>query len=653
MIQKETVDKIIDAARIEEVVGEFVSLKKRGSSMIGLCPFHNEKSPSFNVSPARGIYKCFGCSKAGNSVNFLMEHDHLSYPDALRWLANKYNIEVLEDEKTDVQIQANNERESLFVINSFAQKYYTINLHETESGKAIGLSYFKERGFTEETIQKFQLGFSNDSWDGLTNEAITATYSKELLIKSGLSIQGEKQDKLFDRFRGRVIFPIHNSTGRVIGFGGRVMGAADKKTAKYINSPETDIYHKSQVLYGLNFAKKSIIKNDTCYLVEGYTDVISLHQNGIENVVSSSGTSLTPEQISAIKRFTKNIVILYDGDMAGIKASFRGIDMILAEGMNVRVVLFPDGDDPDSYAKKVSNRELVEFLTNNSKDFISFKTGILVEETANDPIKRASLIHEIVSSIAIIPDAITRTVYIETCSKQLKIDQEILLKETNKKIGSTKSVSKAVTYLREQHSETIPKEPEVVSLGHKVSDRTELSELNILTILLHEGGLTVPMAAEDENGQRMTVDGTLADFIINEIEIDAYPFMNHAHQLIITEYISQYSQGVIVSVDHFINHSDKTIRDQAMKMLWYDDIGFTDTKDEVKKSFDKATATMNACKMYVALLNLDRVDYLIKQIQDQLPLCNEEEQVKLLEEQNALFTAKRKFSKDTGRVIIN
>lgn len=425
MIPKDIIDTIFETARIEEVVGDFVTLKKRGANMLGVCPFHDEKTPSFTVSPAKGIYKCFGCGKGGNSVNFVMEHEQFSYPEALKYLAKKYHIEVPEVELTPEQMEKANTKESLYVVSNFANEFFQKQL-QTDEGLAIAISYFKERGMTDEIIQKFQLGYNPEKWDALTNEALKSGYKKEYLEQSGLSIF--KEDKSFDRFRGRVLFPIHSLSGRVLGFGGRTL-KTDKKTAKYVNSPESDIYHKSKILYGIYFAKSAIVKEDCCYLVEGYTDVISMHQAGVENVVASSGTALSVEQIKLISRYTKNIHILFDGDAAGIKASFRGIDLILAEGMNVKVVLFPDGEDPDSYAKKVSSDELKDFIQNEAKDFLSFKTQLLQEETKNDPTKKAALIKEIVRSIAIIPDHITRAVFIKDCSKTLQISESILTQE--------------------------------------------------------------------------------------------------------------------------------------------------------------------------------------------------------------------------------
>ena len=429
MIRRDTIQTIIETARIEEVIGDFVSLKKRGSNYVGLCPFHNEKTPSFSVSPSKGIYKCFGCGKAGNVVNFVMEHEHYNYPEALKYLAKRYGIEVEEEEMTPEMKQELDERESMFAVNDFVTRHLHQNLMETDEGKSIGLSYLKERDFLEATIEKFQLGYALDKRDDYSKHAIKHGYKKEVLVKTGLTI--DKNDLLIDRFRGRVIFPIHNLTGKVIGFGGRIL-SSEKSTAKYINSPDSDIYNKSKVLYGIYFARNAIVKQDNCYLVEGYTDVISLHQAGIENVVASSGTSLTVDQIKLIKRYTPNITILYDGDPAGIKASFRGIDLILEQGMNVKIVLFPEGEDPDSYARSHRTSEVQEFIKKQATDFIKFKTNLMMGETTGDPTGRASLIKEIVNTIAQIPDGINRAVYIKECSTELDIPEQTLMNELNK-----------------------------------------------------------------------------------------------------------------------------------------------------------------------------------------------------------------------------
>jgi len=430
LIKKETIEKVLDTARIEEVVGDFVDLKKRGTSLIGNCPFHNEKTPSFHVSVSKGIYKCFGCGAGGDSLKFVMEHEKYPYPEAIRYLANKYNIPIEEVERSPEQMAAQDKRESLYVLNQWASKFFKEQLWETDLGRSIGLSYFLERGYREDIIKKFDLGYSPEAWNGLTDRAQEEGFSKEYLVDIGLAI--EKEDKsIYDRFRGRVIFPIHNLTGRVIGFGGRTL-KTEKTVPKYVNSPESEIYHKSNVLYGLHLAKKAIMDHDVCYLVEGYADVLSCHQAGVENVVSSSGTSLTSGQIKLISRYTKQVVILYDGDAAGIKASLRGTDMLLEEGLNVKVLLFPDGNDPDSYIQKFGVSAFHEYLKNNQEDFVFYKTNILLKDTNGDPIKRAEVIREVVQSIALIPDEIKVSVYIKQCSGLLDIEERVLLTELNK-----------------------------------------------------------------------------------------------------------------------------------------------------------------------------------------------------------------------------
>ncbi|HJX71853.1 MAG TPA: DNA primase, partial [Bacteroidales bacterium] len=429
MIDHATIDRIFSTADIVEVIGEFVNLKRSGQNYKGLSPFTNEKTPSFFVSPAKGIFKCFSSGIGGNVVTFLMEHEKLSYPEALKYLARKYNIEITEKEVTGEELQKKDDRESMLALNLFAQKYYSENLYNTEEGRAIGLSYFHERGFRDNIIVKFQLGYSREQKDAVTRSAINNGYKLEYLLKTGLSIQ--KEDYQFDRFHGRIIFPIHGLSGQILGFGARIL-KSDEKTAKYLNSPESDVYHKSNILYGIYFARQSIIKNDKCFLVEGYTDVISMFQAGIENVVASSGTSLTTEQIRLIKRFTKHVTVLYDGDDAGIKASLRGIDLILEEGLNVKVVLFPEGEDPDSFARNKSATEFTDFIRNSESDFITFKTRLLVKDSKSDPVKRATLITDVVRSIAVIPDGITRTVYIRECSRMLDIDERMLYAEIRK-----------------------------------------------------------------------------------------------------------------------------------------------------------------------------------------------------------------------------
>lgn len=430
MIDQPTIDRILDAANIVDVVSDFVTLRKRGVNYVGLCPFHDDKTPSFYVSPAKNICKCFACGEGGTAVHFIMKHEQMGYLDALRYLAKKYNIEIHERELTDREKQIRSERESLFIVNAWAQQYFTSMLHEHIDGRNIGMRYFAERGFREDTIRKFQLGYSLEQRDALYQEALKRGYKKEYLEKTGLIIAYD-DGRVSDRFRGRVIFPVHSLSGKVVAFGGRVL-KKDEKTAKYVNSPESEIYHKSNELYGIYFAKQAIVKADRCFLVEGYTDVISMHQAGVENVVASSGTALTHGQIRLIHRFTNNITVLYDGDAAGIKAAIRGIDLLLEEGMNVKVVLLPDGEDPDSFARSHSASEFAEFIRQHETDFIRFKTQLLLDDAGNDPVKRAALIGDIIRTIAIVQNDITRTIYIRECSAKMEIDEQVVLNEVNK-----------------------------------------------------------------------------------------------------------------------------------------------------------------------------------------------------------------------------
>ena len=431
MIDQATVDRIMDAAQIVDVVSEFVTLRRRGVNYVGLCPFHNEKTPSFSVSPSKGVCKCFSCGKGGNVVHFIMEHEQLNYYEALKWLAKKYGIEVKERELSNEEKQAQSVRESLFLVNDFANNYFQDILHNHRDGQAIGMSYFRQRGFRDDIIKKFQLGFSTESRDALYQEAKKKGFNTDYLVKTGLCYTRD-DGQVRDRFWGRVMFPVHTLSGKVVAFGGRVLNTADKKVAKYVNSPESEIYHKSRELYGIYFAKQAIVRQDKCFLVEGYTDVISMHQAGVENVVASSGTSLTSGQIRMIHRFTNNITVLYDGDMAGIKASIRGIDMLLEEGMNIKVMLLPDGDDPDSFARKHNATEFQEYIAAHEVDFIRFKTNLLMADAGGDPYKRASLITDIVKSISVIPEAIVRSEYIKECSQMLHVEERILVSEVAK-----------------------------------------------------------------------------------------------------------------------------------------------------------------------------------------------------------------------------
>ncbi len=454
MIDQPTIDRILDAANIVDVVSEFVTLRKRGVNYVGLCPFHDDKSPSFYVSPAKNICKCFACGEGGTAVHFIMKHEQIGYFDALRFLAKKYNIEIAERELSDEEKRVRSDRESMFIVNAWAQQYFSQMLHEHVEGKTVGMRYFIERGFREDTIRKFQLGYSLDQWDALYQQALRKGYKKEYLEKTGLVIAYENGN-VNDRFRGRVIFPVHSLSGKVVAFGGRVLKKGEK-TAKYVNSPESPIYHKSNELYGIYFAKQAIVKADRCYLVEGYTDVISMHQSGVENVVASSGTALTHGQIRLIHRFTNNITVLYDGDAAGIKAAIRGIDLLLDEGMNVKVVLLPDGEDPDSFARSHSATEFTEFIRQHETDFIRFKTKLLLADAGNDPVKRAALIGDIIRTIAIVPDDITRTIYIRECSAMMEIDEQVVLNQVNKQRLSKNEQKSSVPVTNRSTTEILP-----------------------------------------------------------------------------------------------------------------------------------------------------------------------------------------------------
>ncbi|HOH99864.1 MAG TPA: DNA primase [Bacteroidales bacterium] len=561
MIRKESIDAIMDAARIEEVIGDFVSLKRRGTNMLGLCPFHNERTPSFSVSPSKGIFKCFGCGKSGNAIGFLMDHEHLSYPDALRYLARKYNIQLIEevgDEEEDRELR--NKRESLMQVHVFAMRYFQDALRNTEKGKAIGLSYLHERDFRDDILEKFQVGYSPDEWDALTARALNEGFSSEYLLESGLSIR--KDQRMYDRFRGRVIFPILNLTGNPIAFAGRILTQA-KDSPKYVNSPETEIYQKSKVLYGLFQARSAIMTMDECLLVEGYTDVMSLHQAGLTNVVASSGTSLTADQIRLISRFTQNITILYDGDEAGLKASFRGIDMILEHGLNVRVVLFPEGEDPDSYVRKNRVNVVRDFIRARAENFLLFKAGILMKEAGNDPLRRAEAIRDIVTSISLIPDAIKRQVFIRECSQMIDLPEQHLIFEMNKMLRKRLSRDAATAIPEEMPS--LPPEPGITQKA-KVVDFT-VREKDIIRILLNHGArdFILELPVDDEKTERIAVN--TATYIVHQILNEELGFEDEGCRMILDEYIAALSRESIPGLDHFLQHRDMRIARLAIDLI--------------------------------------------------------------------------------------
>jgi DNA primase len=553
------IDEIMQTSRIEEVIGEFVNLKRAGSNLKGLSPFVDERTPSFMVSPAKQIFKCFSSGKGGTVVTFLMEKEHFSYPEALRWLADKYNIELPADEpQTAEEIAAITERESLYIINEFAKEHFLANMHENQEGQAIGLSYFEERGFRPDIIKKFQLGYCLNKGDDFTKAALAKGYKLEYLENVGLV--KTKDERHFDFFRGRVMFPIHSISGRVLGFGGRTL-ITDKKIAKYFNSPESIIYNKSEILYGLFFAKSDIIKYDQCFLCEGYTDVISMHQAGVTNVVASSGTSLTKEQIKLIKRYTQNITILYDGDAAGIKASFRGIDLILEEGMNVKVLLFPDGDDPDSYSKKVSTTELTDFIKANTQDFVRFKTAMLMKEGSNDPLQMAQMIREIVHSIALIPDPITRSVYVKDISKEFGIDEALILNELNKtrKTQLAKENNEPQIATNPALTDTFVQPIPQAQTATKVKPAFPFEEFDVLRILVKYGQLAVKTEHLDEQGVSHQIEVSVTELICHELEKDGLQLSHPLFQRIFEHIKQGLENKTLYKTSYWLKHSDQEI----------------------------------------------------------------------------------------------
>ena len=562
-IPEDTKRAILDAARIDEVVGDFVVLKKRGANYWGCCPFHQEKTPSFSVSPAKGIFKCFGCGKGGDSVSFLMEHEHYSYVESLRYLAHKYNIEIKEEELSPEQMEKESDRESLYHLTQFAAEYFVKNLWESEEGRSVGLAYFRERRFTDEMIRHFQLGYCTESWDAFTQAALKAGYDKKYLVQSGLTIEKEETGKLFDRFRGRVIFPIHSLSGRVLGFGGRILNS-DKSKAKYVNSPESEIYHKSNVLYAIPFAKREIVSHDMAYMVEGYADVISMHQAGITNVVSSSGTSLTEDQIKMISHFTRNLTLLYDGDAAGIKASLRGIDMVLAKDMNVRVVLLPEGQDPDDYAKAHTTEEIQNYLKENAVDFISFKTRLLLKDVGDDPIKRAELIDNILTSISVIPDSIKRAVYVQECSRLLEISEPDLLNKLNRifrsrfqkqMAGSGQPIAENQVAPSALKQEPTPSEQEADALA-----RTRTLERELLSLLVNHGGRTTKQIYYDQDEKPIDQVSSVCAYIVAEVQQDELSFSDPLYQELFSIFATALQGGSVPVVEDLMLSDNMPLR---------------------------------------------------------------------------------------------
>lgn len=649
-LSNDTIDRIHQQIDILDVVGDFVSLKKKGQNYWACCPFHNEKSPSFAVNPAKGIFKCFGCGKSGDAITFVQQLEGLSYPEAMKYFAKKYGIEIQESEvRSEEDIKQQNERDGLYIVLNYAKNYFSDLLFNHEDGRAIGISYFRERGFSETTIKKFELGYSLDEWDGVLKDATKNGYSLEMLEKAGLILARENANdrndrKHYDRFRGRVIFPIHNLSGKPIAFGARIL-KNDKNQPKYINSPETDVYHKSKILYGIFQAKNSIRNEDNCFLVEGYTDVISLHQAGVENVVASSGTSLTEDQIRLIKRYSENITVLYDGDPAGIKASLRGIDMILEEGLNVNVVLFPDNDDPDSYVRKIGGEKFKAFIKENKKDFISFKTELYLAETANDPIKKAGIIKDIVTSIAKIPDGIKRALFFRQCSRLMEIDEQVLISEYNKvelkrRQDKNKKNDVPPEYAVYNNGEEIPvltEEPIIETETDKLLTQLQEHETSILRLIINLGGEMV-------EGHRV-VEYLLAETQDVESSNPLYLKVRNA-------VVEELNKGNEITKAFFLENEDEDLKNLA--------IDFMVDKYQISERWEKfgiivpkdhellEQSTPKAVLKYKRLF----AKYLIREKRKELPTLQEEERItQILQEILTLQQFEKQIDKMLGIIV--
>ncbi len=579
MIKKETIDRIMDATRIEEVVGEFVSLKKRGANHIGCCPFHNEKTPSFYVSPSKGIFKCFGCGKSGNAVGFLMDHEHYSYPEALHWLADKYHITIEEEQLTDEQKEKQTERDGLFHVSEFAQKYFADLLYNNEMGRAIGLSYFHQRGMSDEIIKSFGLGYCLDEWDNFTKHARQQGYSDAVLEKTGLTIFKE-EGRCFDRFKGRVMFPIYSISGRVLGFSGRTL-SKEKQVAKYVNSPDSEIYDKSHTLYGLFQARNAISRADKCYLVEGNVDVVSMHQSGVCNTVASCGTSLTVEQIRLIKRYTPNVTVLYDGDSAGIKAALRAVGLLFEEGMHVRVVLFPDGEDPDSYAQKYGSTQLQEYLRDHEENFVNFKTRVLLEDIEHDPIRKAEVLKEMVRTIALVPDMIERQEYVKQTAFRLNVSETVLTQELAKAMASNAQKAWKEEQRRnaqqsspDQPESLPPAEPEPApvvetpAIPENATRNAEPQEQQLVRLLINHGDKEVQQDAVDEAGNPCTIALRVAEIIVDELTSNELSFTNPVYQQIFNLYRDAVQQGTpLPDANYFAMSTNSALRNTALTLM--------------------------------------------------------------------------------------
>ncbi len=660
MIDRETVDRIYAAANIVDIVGDYVTLKRKGVNYTACCPFHNEKTPSFIVSPAKGVYKCFGCGKGGNAVTFLMEHESLSYPEALKMVAKRYNIEVQEREQTEEDVRRNNDRESMFAVNGWAADYFVNYMRNDDEGLSVGMGYFRQkRRLTDATIRKFGLGFCPSRGDRMSQDALKAGYKKEFLVSTGLSKERESDGSLYDRFRDRVIFPVHNISGRVVAFGARTL-RSDKEVAKYLNSPESEIYSKKNEIYGLYFAKRAIQQQDCAIMVEGYLDVISMHQVGVENVVASSGTSLTVEQIRLLARFTHNITIIYDADPAGIKAAMRGIDLVLQEGLNVRIVLLPDGDDPDTFAGRHTADQVRQYIADNEQDFLSFKAKRLMGESGNDPIRKSAAISDMVESIARIPDSIRRSVYIKECASAMQIEEQVLMGEVARKRLASTGDRQSDEFLRRQMAQqraeqSVPQQSAGRPIGPiEAGSSIEALESELAKYLLKYGHLSFEVTEGRE-----TIAYNVAEFIFGELDVDGLQFTDPQKNQILDLYRTMWREagvGVEIPVQPFINHPDPEVCNQAVELLTIDE-NYTaselwrqkeirvETNEEILSAGVPRAATLFKSKV---------IERMIRDEQAKLKAgnCSEEEQMEIIRQLTQLNEVKVIISRKMDRLIL-
>lgn len=661
MIDRETIDRVFAAANIVEIVGDYVTLKRKGVNYMACCPFHNEKTPSFVVSPSKGVYKCFGCGKGGNAITFVMEHESLSFPEAVKVVAKRYGIEIQEKELTEEEVRRNDDRESMFVVNGWAADYFQQYLHESEEGRSVGLPYFaQKRGFTEATIRKFGLGFCSARGAAMSEAALKAGYKEEYLTGVGLSIKSDRDGHLFDRFRDRVIFPVHNLSGRIVAFGGRILGT-NKNVGKYLNSPESIIYSKKNELYGLYFAKRAIQQQDVAIMVEGYTDVISMHQAGVENVVASSGTSLTTEQIRLLKRFTKNITVIYDGDSAGIHASIRGIDMILAEGMNVRVVSLPAEDDPDSFARKHTADEVRTYILEHEVDFITFKAQLLMREAQRDPIKKAQLIADMVQSIVQIPDSIHRSVYTKECARIMDVDEHVLIAEVARKRHTATGDRETEEFMRrqaaqireEQYAATATNLP-LYKEGIRGGSSAEALEGELVKYLLKYGHQNFDL----KEGRAM-ISCNVAEVIFADLDADNLQFQNPYYNEILRTYRAEWEHlgsGVEIPTRHFVNHHDPEVCKVAVDVLSSDDNYvpsqiWTQKEIHVESEMEMLSAGVPRC---MALYKSKVIERMVKELNEKLhdESLNEDQLADILQRLSMLNSAKVQLAKKVDRLLL-